>query len=124
MLSRSETRFRVVTWGFAAGSAYWLGPSRGAAVADIPLAQMPTRPADGAAWVGSVQGGRIPGTAAWIFPVTPATVLRWHRGLVARKWSYTDRRRPGRTRWSALGLVEALIPGRVRGYGTPEEVLP
>src|SRR5690606_36623391 len=61
---------------------------------------------------------------AEIFPVTPATVLRWHRGLVARKWSYTDRRRPGRTRWSALGLVEALIPGRVRGYGTPEEVLP
>ena len=33
---------------------------------------------------------------AEIFPVTPATVLRWHRGLVARKWSCTDRRRPGR----------------------------
>ncbi|TDC36264.1 hypothetical protein E1281_39830, partial [Actinomadura sp. KC345] len=26
--------------------------------------------------------------------------------------------------WSAPGWVEALIPGRVRGYGTPEEVLP
>jgi hypothetical protein len=25
--------------------------------------------------------------------------------------------------WSAPGWVEALIPGRVRGYGTPEEVL-
>jgi hypothetical protein len=25
--------------------------------------------------------------------------------------------------WSAPGSVEALIPGRVRGYGTPEEVL-
>jgi putative transposase len=31
-----------------------------------------------------------------IFPVTPATILRWHRSLVARKWTFTDRRRPGR----------------------------
>ncbi|MFC4122740.1 helix-turn-helix domain-containing protein [Nonomuraea zeae] len=30
------------------------------------------------------------------FPVTPATILRWHRHLVARKWTFTDRRRPGR----------------------------
>jgi putative transposase len=33
---------------------------------------------------------------AEIFPVTPATILRWHRSLVARKCTYTDRRRPGR----------------------------
>jgi putative transposase len=26
-----------------------------------------------------------------IFPVTPATILRWHRDLIARKWTYTDR---------------------------------
>jgi putative transposase len=31
-----------------------------------------------------------------VFPVTPATILRWHRDLVARKWDYTERRRPGR----------------------------
>ena len=31
-----------------------------------------------------------------VFPVTPATILRWHRDLVARKWDCTDRRRPGR----------------------------
>jgi putative transposase len=31
-----------------------------------------------------------------VFPVTPATILRWHRCLVARKWTYTDQRRPGR----------------------------
>jgi putative transposase len=33
---------------------------------------------------------------AEIFPVSPATILRWHRHLVARRWTYTDRRRPGR----------------------------
>jgi len=31
-----------------------------------------------------------------VFPITPATILRWHRDLVARKWDYTSRRRPGR----------------------------
>jgi transposase InsO family protein len=42
-----------------------------------------------------------------IFPVTPATILRWHRGVVARKWAYTDRRGPGRpgTRRSVKTLI-------------------
>jgi putative transposase len=42
-----------------------------------------------------------------IFPVTPATILRWHRDLVARKWDYTSRRRPGRP--STGTSVKALI---------------
>ncbi|MFI7110312.1 hypothetical protein ACIBK9_28665 [Nonomuraea sp. NPDC050227] len=25
-----------------------------------------------------------------IFPVTPATILRWHRHLAARKWTFTN----------------------------------
>jgi len=44
---------------------------------------------------------------AQIFPVTPATILRWHRSLAARKWDCTTRRRPGRP--STRASVKALI---------------
>jgi transposase len=44
---------------------------------------------------------------AEVFPVTPATILRWHRNLVARKWDYASRRRPGRP--STGASVKALI---------------
>ncbi len=39
--------------------------------------------------------------------VTPETLLRWHRELVARKWTIIERRRPGRPRTRTE--IEALI---------------
>jgi putative transposase len=33
---------------------------------------------------------------AGVFPVTPATLLAWHRRLAARKYDTSTRRRPGR----------------------------
>src|SRR5258705_3742914 len=36
-----------------------------------------------------------------VFAVSPATLLAWHRRLVARRWDYTSRRRPGRPSMAA-----------------------
>nr|WP_306750088.1 integrase [Saccharothrix yanglingensis] len=45
-----------------------------------------------------------------IFPVTPGTLLAWHRRLVAGKWDYSARRRIGRppTRAAVKSLVLRL----------------
>ncbi|MFC6376453.1 integrase core domain-containing protein, partial [Nonomuraea thailandensis] len=66
------------------------------------------------------------------YPVTPATILRWHRNLVARKWTFTDRRRPGRpcTRRPVKALIVRMarenptwghrrIPGELARLGYP-----
>src|SRR5438128_7207108 len=42
-----------------------------------------------------------------VFAVTPATLLAWHRRLVARKWDYTSRRRPGRP--STVAAIRKLV---------------
>jgi transposase InsO family protein len=44
-----------------------------------------------------------------VFPVTPATLLAWHRRLVARKWDYTSRRAPGRP--STAAAIRKLVIG-------------
>ncbi|MER7793310.1 integrase core domain-containing protein [Streptomyces sp. NPDC097640] len=42
------------------------------------------------------------------FPVTPTTLLAWHRRLIARKWDYSKRRaRPGRP--PTARVVKALV---------------
>jgi len=61
-------------------------------------------------WLAALS--RLAGRRWWpeVFPVTPATLLRWHRDLVARKWDYSDRRKPGRppTGTSVKALVVRL----------------
>jgi putative transposase len=42
-----------------------------------------------------------------VFPVTPATLLAWHRRLLARRWDYTSRRRPGRP--STAAAIRKLV---------------
>jgi putative transposase len=42
-----------------------------------------------------------------VFPVTPATLLAWHRRLVTRQWDYTARRQPGRP--STATTIKKLI---------------
>ena len=42
-----------------------------------------------------------------VFAVTPATLLAWHRRLVARRWDYTNRRCPGRP--STAAAIRELV---------------
>jgi hypothetical protein len=42
-----------------------------------------------------------------VFAVTPATLLAWHRRLVARNWDYPSRRRPGRP--STAAAIRKLV---------------
>jgi hypothetical protein len=53
-----------------------------------------------------------------VFMVTPATLLAWHQRLVARKWDYTSRRRPGRPPTAAM-----LIPARKQDCAGDRQVV-
>jgi hypothetical protein len=107
-----ETRFRAVTWDFAAGTPLvWLAVlARSGLSTDEELLvrrqenqvlrrQMRGRPRWDhvdrlwlAAWSRLVHRRRWTKTLS----VTPATILRWHRSVVARKWTFTDQARGGR----------------------------
>jgi len=56
---------------------------------------------------------------AGVFPVTPATLLAWHRRLAARKYDTSTRRRPGRppaVRGIARVAVRLAWENPLRGY--------
>jgi methylase of polypeptide subunit release factors len=58
---------------------------------------------------------------AEIFPVTPATILRWHRHLVSRKWTFTERRRPGRPS-TASELLVLIAADQIRELSQPRVI--
>lgn len=50
--------------------------------------------------------------------VTPDTLLRWHRELAARKWTFVERRRPGRPRTRAeLAALVVRMATENRSWG-------
>src|SRR5436190_19552774 len=74
----------------------------------------------------------LPRTAAWaVFSFKPETLLRWHRQLIARRWTYSHRRpgRPGLERslrelilWLARQNAHwgyKRIVGELKGLGIP-----
>jgi putative transposase len=57
--------------------------------------------------------GGLLGRDRWqAFPVSPQTLLRWHRELVRRKWSYRRKRRAGRPRIGGETAALTLRLGR------------
>jgi putative transposase len=69
------------------------------------VARPPLRPADRA--LLAALSRMLPRRAWSSFFVTPATLLRWHRELVARHWTYPHRR-PGRPR-TPVGVRELVL---------------
>jgi putative transposase len=55
---------------------------------------------------------------AEVFPVTPATLLAWHRKLAARKYDTSKRRQPGRRRSAASPGLPSAWPRRTRSGAT------
>ena len=60
-------------------------------------------------WLTALSGLLPRRRGAEIFPVTPATILAWHRKLISRPWDYSARRRPGRPPTAAV--IKQLIVG-------------
>ena len=76
------------------------------AVLRRPVGRVRYEPGD-RLWLAALS--RLVARRRWgeVFAVTSATLLAWHRRLVARKWDYTSRRRPGRP--STAAAIRKLV---------------
>src|SRR3954447_9333728 len=62
----------------------------------------------------------LPRTRWSVFFVTPATLLRWHRHLLARHWTYPHRRSGHRLSTQQSGRWCSVLHGRIRRGATAE----
>ena len=71
----------------------WRSGTRTRCCAGTPAGSGTSRPTGRGSprWHGSYPAGAGPD-----FPITPATLLAWHRRLAARKYDTSKRRKPGR----------------------------
>ncbi|WP_037264893.1 hypothetical protein [Kibdelosporangium aridum] len=53
--------------------------------------------------------------------VTPGTLLRWHRRLVARKWTYRLRFGRPPVDGTVVALIERRMAGENTGWGLPQD---
>ncbi|MFI7110274.1 hypothetical protein ACIBK9_28470 [Nonomuraea sp. NPDC050227] len=53
-----------------------------------------------------------------VFHVTPATILRWRRNLVAPKWTFADRRRPRRPGTHQLAHTDLQVVKAMSGHAS------
>ena len=96
----------VLTRGQASKDAELLVLRHENAVLRRQVGRVRYRPAD-RLWLAALS--RLIPRWRWgeVFPVTPATLLAWHRRLLARRWDCTSRRRPGRP--STAAAIRKLV---------------
>ena len=56
--------------------------------------------------------------------VTPDTLLRWHRELIARKFDFSHRRKPGRRRTMRIIVELIVLPDSPNGGTTVSALAP
>jgi putative transposase len=96
----------VLTRHQVSKDAELLVPRRENAVLRRQISRVRFQPGD-RLWLAALS--RLVPRRRWgqVFTVTPAPLLAWHRRLVARKWDYTSRRRPGRP--STAAAIRKLV---------------